>query len=92
MGLQVRTGVIFVAENRLQRPFAGLLQLFALSACFPLQDCPESAIRDPTEYCLWIPYGDPVRIRNNRPLLCFSQRAYGVHWVFHALTGECSLV
>ena len=35
MGLQVRTGVIFVAENRLQRPFAGLLQLFALSACFP---------------------------------------------------------
>ena len=28
MGLQVRTGVIFVAEKRLQRPNVGLLQLF----------------------------------------------------------------
>ena len=32
MGLQVRAGVIFVAEKRLQRLFFGLLQLFAVIA------------------------------------------------------------
>ena len=36
--------------------------------------------------------GDPVRNRNNRPLLCLafaiSQRACPIVWVYHALTGE----
>ena len=40
---------------------------------------------------------DPVKIRNNRPLLCLtksviSQRACRIDWVYHALTGECSRV
>ena len=30
MGLQVRAGVIFVAEKRLQRLFMGLLQFFVV--------------------------------------------------------------
>ena len=37
-------------------------------------------------------FGNPVGIRNNRPLLCLSQRACGINWVYHALTGECSLI
>ena len=27
-------------------------------------------IRNPTEYCFMVQQGDPVKIRNNRPLLC----------------------
>ena len=37
-----------------------------------------------------------MRNRNNRPLLCLafaiSQRACCINWVYHALTGECSLI
>ena len=63
---------------------------FSVLGCglFPLL----TAFPQSTEYCLGIPYGDPVRIRNNRPLLCLSQRACGINWVYHALTGECSLI
>ena len=43
-----------------------------------------------------LPKGEPVRVRNNRPLLCLaraiSQRACRFDRVFHALTGECNLV
>ena len=63
--------------------FMGLLQLFAFSAH-------QLNIADT------IGSGDPVRNRNNRPLLCLafaiSQRACCTNWVFHALTGECSLI
>ena len=59
MGLQVRTGVIFVAEKRLQQLF------YRVAAAFLL-------FRRPIEYCLSIRPGDPVRIRNNRPLLCLA--------------------
>ena len=76
MGLQVRTGVIFVAEKRLQRPNVGLLQFFVVAVCAGLP--PDLLIalavttRKPTEYCLSMRYGDPVRNRNNRPLLCLA--------------------
>ena len=53
---------------------------------------PAVIVRSTTEYCLLVQPGNPVRIRNNRPLLCFSQRACCIDWVFHALTGECSLI
>ena len=36
----------------------------------PCMDSPGGAGRSPTEYCLLVWQGDPVRIRNNRPLLC----------------------
>ena len=36
----------------------------------PHMDSPGGAERSPTEYCLLARQGDPVRIRNNRPLLC----------------------
>ena len=83
MGLQVRTGVIFVAEKRLQRLFAELLQPFCcdrLCASPPgAPIAPAVIARSAIEYCLLMPTGDPVRIRNNRPLLCLafaiSQRA-----------------
>ena len=57
MGLQVRTGVNFVAEKRLQRPNVGLLQLFCcdrLSRSFPLGLLIALTVtaRKPTEYCL----------------------------------------
>ena len=80
--------------------FVGLLQLFCCGC--PCADSPSAQIawtvtaRKPTEYCLSMRYGDPVRNRNNRPLLCLafaiSQRACGINWVYHALTGECSLI
>ena len=38
---------------------------------FPLPPQPSIA-RKPTEYCLSMRYGDPVRNRNNRPLLCLA--------------------
>ena len=36
----------------------------------PGMDSPGGAAHSPTEYCLLVWQGDPVRIRNNRPLLC----------------------
>ena len=73
-GLQVRNLWFFVAEKRLQRLIGGLLQLFALIVCVRFLQYAQFALaiiaRKPTEYCLSMRYGDPVRIRNNRPLLC----------------------
>ena len=83
MSLQVRIGVLFVAEKRLQRLCVGLLRLFCCD-CLPA-DPPSAWIartvtdRKRTEYCLSTGFGDSVKIRNNRPLLwlafAISQRA-----------------
>ena len=59
MGLQVRTGVIFVAEKRLQRLFYRVAAVF----CF---------FADQLNIAFSMRPGDPVRIRNNRPLLCLA--------------------
>ena len=52
----------------------GVPQLFCRTAGRvidpPRMDSPGGAARKPTEYCLLVWQGDPVRIRNNRPLLC----------------------
>ena len=82
--------VIFCCGKRGSNP-SGLL-FFVSVGVLPLHDCPGGHCRKPTEYCLLMPQGDPVRIRNNRPLLCLSQRAWGINWVYHALTGECNRV
>ena len=81
---------------------AAALDRVAAAFCYDRRRAPPCTIapaviaRKPTEYCLSIPFGDPVGNRNNRPLLCLalaiSQRASGIHWVYHALTGECSLI
>ena len=98
MGLQVRSLWFFVAEKRLQRSF-GTAAVFCCDGCCDaslVTDCPAVTVRTPSEYCVLILQGDPVRVRNNRPLLCLavaiSQRACGINWVDHALTGECNLV
>lgn len=81
----------------------GCCSFFAVTVCvglIPLDLLIALAVtaRKPTEYCLSMRCGDPVRNRNNRPLLCLasplaiSQRASRVDWVYHALTGECSLI
>ena len=68
--------------------------LLSVRLC-PLGAAQTAAVRKPTEYCLSMRPGDPVRNRNNRPLLCLasaiSQKACHIDWVYHALTGECSL-
>jgi len=65
--------VIFVAEKRLQQPDIGLLQLFAVVVSVgvtpSVQITRTVTARKPTEYCLSMRFGDPVKIRNNRPLL-----------------------
>ena len=79
---------------------SGLLQLFCcdcLRGSPPWSaDCSGGHSPQPTEYCLSMRYGDPVKIRNNRPLLCLasaiSQKACRIDWVYHALIGECNLV
>ena len=73
MGLQVRTGVIFVAENGCSDSFCRVAAAFCVFGLLPPQDCPISMIRKPTEYFLSAGYGKPVRIRHNRPLLCWVQ-------------------
>ena len=72
--------------------FVGLLQLFVCFSLPPPQDCPEKYAASQLNIALLMLFGNPVGIRNNRPLLCLSQRACGINWVYHALTGECSLV
>ena len=86
-------GGFLLRKNGCSGPFCRVAAAFCIfRPASPSRIAPRYAFRDPTEYCLWMPYGNPVRIRNNRPLLCFSQRASGIHRVFHALTGECSLI
>ena len=89
--------VIFCCGKRLQRSF-GAAAVFCCDDCCDtslVTDCPAVTVRTPSEYCVLVLQGDPVRVRNNRPLLCLafaiSQRACGINWVYHALTGECSL-
>ena len=71
-------GCILCAEKRLQ-------QSKVIAAVFY---CHQVNIAYPIWFC------DPVRIRNNRPLLCLaiamSQKAGCIGWVDHALTGECN--
>ena len=78
MDLQVRILWFFVAEKRLQRLFLGLLQLFCCGRLCGLPPDPLIAltvtVRNATEYCLSTGTGDPVRNRNNRPLLCLALR------------------
>ena len=67
MGLQVRNLWFFVAENRLQRPSIGLLQLFAVTVCVWIPPSARIALtvtaRKPTEYCfidaVWESGGNP---------------------------------
>ena len=62
MGLQVRAGVIFVAEKRLQRLVLGLLQLLLLlPGCNPL--CTDSADDDDPQRQLNIAYRSGQVIR-----------------------------
>ena len=62
MGLQVRTGVIFVAEKRLQRLVLELLQLLLLlPGCTPL--CTDSADDDDSQRQLNIAYRSGQVIR-----------------------------
>ena len=67
--------------------------------CIPRLLYAEAGAKDPVntaDDCSQFASGDPVRNRNNRPLLCLaqaiSQKACRVDWVYHALTGECSLI
>ena len=88
-------------KNGCSGSVTGLLQPFAVTvyAGFIPRDlliAGTVTAREPIEYCLSVRYGDPVRIRNNRPLLylafAISQRACYADWVYHALTGECNHV
>ena len=95
-GLQVRSLWFFVAEKRLRHSFRECRGFFAASSAVRqiLLAWIAPAVQSATQLniALLMPIGDPVRIRNNRPLLCFSQRAFGINRVFHALTGECSRI
>ena len=52
----------------------GCCSFFAVTVCVWIPPSARIAltvtVRKPTEYCLSMRYGDPVRNRNNRPLLC----------------------
>ena len=79
--LQVRVSVFFVVESGCGNLFSVLLQSFFCVS---------------VEYCLSMQSGNPVRFRNNRPFLYWIpwdpiQETFCVDWVYHALTGECSL-
>ena len=93
-GLQVRSLCFFVAEKRLRHLYwSEMPHFFVLAMGSPPAHSHTARQLNITDT---IGQGDPVRNRNNRPLLCWayalSQRAWPIVWVYHALTGECSLI
>ena len=64
-------------KNGCSNSFMGCCSFFAVTVCvglIPLDLLIALAVtaRKLTEYCLSMWYGDPVRNRNNRPLLCLA--------------------